>query len=320
MQKLLIFLTIAILCVTGVFATPVSIEDAIESAKANNVSLDIAKLELEKSLRSASTLQSWLPEFSLTGSATTRGSAINQSFTSQSTNISLGVSYSLGTNLIGNAESARIQETLANITYLTKVQSLEDSVRTAYLNLQSSKISIESSSVTLNNLQATYESTKDMYESGLTSELNLLDAELALKKAEYSLKALNDAYELSLDAFKILTGINLDDIELDDLEDVVALNLPSAEALIAKYSNSILSLQSLDASIEQAERNEKDTKLQSYYPSLSFSAGWDLTGSANVSSTGNGSSNISDSFHTTVSVSIPINSILHTGDESVTHK
>ena len=316
MQKLLFFLTIAILCVTGVFATPVSIEDAIESAKANNVSLDIAKLELEKSLRSASTLQSWLPEFSLTGSATTRGSAINQSFTSLSTNISLGVSYSLGTNLIGNAESARIQETLANITYLTKVQSLEDSVRTAYLNLQSSKISIESSSVTLNNLQATYESTKDMYESGLTSELNLLDAELALKKAEYSLKALNDAYELSLDAFKILTGINLDDIELDDLEDVVALNLPSAEALIAKYSNSILSLQSLDASIEQAERNEKDTKLQSYYPSLSFSAGWDLTGSANVSSTGNGSSNISDSFHTTVSVSIPISSYIPNSNDS----
>ena len=87
MQKLLIFLTIAILCVTDVFTTPVSIDDAIESAKDNNISLDITKLELAKSLRSASTLQSWLLDFSLTCSATTRGSAINQSFTPLSTNI-----------------------------------------------------------------------------------------------------------------------------------------------------------------------------------------------------------------------------------------
>lgn len=79
-------MTIAILCITDVFTTPVSIDDAIESAKDNNISLDIAKHELEKSLRSASTLQSWLPDFSLTGSATTRGSAINQSFTPLSTN------------------------------------------------------------------------------------------------------------------------------------------------------------------------------------------------------------------------------------------
>ena len=319
MQKLLFFLTVALICVTGVFATPVSMNDAITAAKSNNISLEIAKIELEKSLRNASTLDDWLPDFSLTGSMTTSASAINQTFNPINANLSLGVSYSLGTGLIGNAESARIQETIANITFMTSVSSLEESVITAYLNLQSSKISIESSKVSLENLKRTYESTKEMYESGLTSELNVLDAELAVKKAEYSLKALNDAYDLSLDAFKILTGITLDDIELDELDEVKALSLPSAEELIAEYTKSILRLQSSDASIAQAEVNMKTTKIQNYYPSVSFSAGWDLSSSGNVNSSWKGTGDTSDSFHATVSFSVPLSSYIpgSAGNKSV---
>lgn len=319
MQRFLLFLTVAVISIASVFATPVSMDDAIAAAKSNNISIEIAKIELEKSLRNASTLENWLPDFSLNGSISTNASAINQTFNPINASMNLGVSYSLGTGMIGSAELARIQETIANITYATTVSSLEESVRTAYLNLQSSKISIDSSKVTLENLKRTYESTKEMYDSGLSSELNVLEAELAIKKAEYSLKALNDAYDLSLDAFKILTGITLDDIELDELDEAKELKLPSAEALIAENSNNILKLQSSDASIAQAEVNAKTTKIQTYYPSVSFTAGWDLTSSGSVNSSWKGSGNTNDSFHATVAFSVPLSSYIpgSTGNKTV---
>lgn len=75
MKKIIILLFIT-LSLCSLFAKEVNINDAIEGTRLNSISLAIAKEQLEQSLRSESVLSSYLPNISLTDTATTTGSAI----------------------------------------------------------------------------------------------------------------------------------------------------------------------------------------------------------------------------------------------------
>ena len=247
----------------------------------------------------------------MNGSISTSASAIDKSWTSPvNAAMNVGISYSLGTSKIGTAEKARIDETIANLTYASAVSTVEESVTLAYINLQNAHLNIETSRISLNNLNETLANTKERYESGYASELDVYEAELAVRNSKYGLKALMDAYELSLDSFRILTGITDDEIELSDIRYTDELTLPGAEELMMLYSSSIISVQSSEASIDKAESNLKSAKISNYYPSVSFSAGWDLTGNAGYTSNGTGRSTASDNFYGRITVSVPISSYI----------
>ena len=134
MKKIIILLFIT-LSLGSLLAKEVTINDAIESTKLNSISLAIAKEQLEQSLRSASVLSSYLPNISLTGTATTTGSDITGTFTPLSANVNAGITWSIGTSLIGKKESAAIQRTLAELTYSSSAQSVESAAVSAYLSL-----------------------------------------------------------------------------------------------------------------------------------------------------------------------------------------
>lgn len=136
MKKIIILLFIT-LSLGSLFAKEVTINDAIESTKLNSISLAIAKEQLEQSLRSASVLSSYLPNISLTGTATTTttGSAITGTFTPLSANVNAGLSWSIGTSLIGKKEIAAIQRTLAELTYSCSAQTVESAAVSSYLSL-----------------------------------------------------------------------------------------------------------------------------------------------------------------------------------------
>ena len=134
MKKIIILLFIT-LSLGSLFAKEVTINDAIEGTRLNSISLAIAKEQLEQSLRSASVLSSYLPNISLTGTATTTGSAITGTFTSLSANVNAGITWSIGTSLIGKKESAAIQRTLAELTYSSSAKSVESAAVSSYLSL-----------------------------------------------------------------------------------------------------------------------------------------------------------------------------------------
>lgn len=90
MKKIIILLFIT-LSLGSLFAKEVTINDAIEGTRLNSISLAIAKEQLEQSLRSASVLSSYLPNISLTGTATTTESAITGTFTPLSANVNAGI-------------------------------------------------------------------------------------------------------------------------------------------------------------------------------------------------------------------------------------
>lgn len=284
-----------------------TLDEAIASAKENNVSLEIAQIGLKQSLRNANTLSSYIPDISIDGSFTAAGSAIGSTGGFEA-NGDIGISMSLGTNLITDAAAKSVERTLANLSYASTVDSLEESVTISYWNLSSSMNQIEVAKNSLENTKMNYEDILSAYQNGLKSELDLANAELAVAEAEYELKALEDAYELAKDDFRILTGIDEEPLELSKLTETIYLCLPSAKELYDTFAENTNTIKTYSAKVNQSETALKTTRLDSQLPSVTLSAGWTLGPESAYLGSWNGG--MEDSASVTVAFSIPISSYI----------
>ncbi|MGN0906862.1 MAG: TolC family protein [Bullifex sp.] len=285
------------------FAVQVTVSDAVESSKANSISLAIAKEQLEQSLRSASTLSSYLPDLSLKGTLSTGGSLASMSYTPFSADISAGISWSIGTSMIGNEESAAVKRTLAELEFIQSTESVETATVSAYLTLARSESTVRQAERKAESLKASYETQVEKYEGGLASELSVLEAESSLKSALYSLSTYRGLYELSLQSFRTLTGIE-GEFTLQDFDEMILLDLPSPEELYDTHRGTITALKVKDAKVTESEVNLKTTKVSSLAPSLEFSTGYSAGASSSYTSSLSGK--ISDDFYVKVSVSVPV--------------
>ncbi len=309
MKRTILFLVLCIF-LAGLYASSggvLTLDEAIESAMKNNISLEIAQIELKQSLRNASTASSYIPDLSIDGSFSASGSAIDSSG-SMIARGGIGISMSLGTNLITDATSKSIERTLANLSYSSTVDSLEESVTTSYWNLVAGSNQIAVAQNSLESAKKSYEDVLTAYNNGLGSELDLANAELSVAEAEYNLKALKDSYELSEENFRILTGIEDEDIVLSALPDTVFLNLPSADELYSLYADSTNTIKTYSAKVSQSETSLISTKLTSQLPSVTLSAGWDIGPESTYASSWSGG--FTDTASVTVAFSIPVSSYI----------
>ena len=168
MRKILLVPILLLALLMPVFAdiSTITLSEAIESAMENNTDMEKARLELQSSLRSASNISQYIPDLSLTGSATFIGSIKNHIW-SNSGSFSAGISMGLGTSLIGSTAVNNATRMLANLNYAIETSSLEQSVTKSYWTLVSSKKSIESAQSDLEASERTLESTKASYEAGM---------------------------------------------------------------------------------------------------------------------------------------------------------
>ena len=56
MRRIPILISLMVFTASFIIAAPITLDDAIESAKENNISLEISQIQLRQSLRNASTL------------------------------------------------------------------------------------------------------------------------------------------------------------------------------------------------------------------------------------------------------------------------
>ena len=113
-KKILLSLVLTLLF-SSLYASEITINDAIESTKNNSITLAIAKEQLEQNIRSSQVLASYLPEISLTGSVSSHGSLASGSFTPFNANINAGISWSIGASFIGKNEAYLILNKNRNI-------------------------------------------------------------------------------------------------------------------------------------------------------------------------------------------------------------
>lgn len=306
MRKILLVPILLLALLMPVFADipTITLSEAIESAMENNTDMEKARLELQSSLRSASNISQYIPDLSLTGSAAFNGSIKNQSW-SNSGSFSAGISMGLGTSLIGSTAVNNATRMLANLNYAIETSSLEQSVTQSYWNLVGSKKSIESAQSDLEASERTLESTKASYEAGMASSLDLANAELTVLRYQYALKLLEDAYIISQEAFRTLTGIE-GDFDVTDFPEIVYLSLPTAEELYKEYGESTNSIKMLNASVSSSEAALTLQQVSNLYPSVSLALDYNVTGTTDFEK----ANNISDDFTARITVSVPISSYI----------
>ena len=306
MRKILLVPILLLALLMPVFADipTITLSEAIDSAMENNTDMEKARLELQSSLRSASNISQYIPDLSLTGSATFNGSIKNQSG-SNSGSFSAGISMGLGTSLIGSTAVNNAARTLANLNYAIETSSLEQSVTQSYWTLVSSKKSIESAQSDLEASERTLESTKTSYEAGMASSLDLANAELTVLRYQYALKLLEDAYIISQETFRTLTGIE-GDFDVTDFPEIVYLSLPTAEELYKEYGESTNSIKMLNASVSSSEAALTLQQVSNLYPSVSLALDYNVTGTTDFEK----ANNISDDFTARITVSVPISSYI----------
>lgn len=306
MRKILLVPILLIALLMPVFADipTITLSEAIDSAMENNTDMEKARLELQSSLRSASNISQYIPDLSLTGSATFNGSIKNQSW-SNSGSFSAGISMGLGTSLIGSTAVNNATRMLANLNYAIETSSLEQSVTQSYWNLVGSKKSIESAQSDLEASERTLESTKASYEAGMASSLDLANAELTVLRYQYALKLLEDAYIISQEAFRTLTGIE-GDFDVTDFPEIVYLSLPTAEELYKEYGESTNSIKMLNASVSSSEAALTLQQVSNLYPSVSLALDYNVIGTTDFEK----DNKFNDDFTARVTVSVPISSYI----------
>ena len=315
MRKILLVLSLLMaLCAPSFSADVITLDEAIQSAMENNTDMEKARLNLQQDLRTYSNVASYIPNLALTGSANIAGSALGSTTLglaernwSTGASFSAGISMELGTSLIGTTAVNNAMRTVSELTYAASVDSVEQSVTTSNFALSSSKRSMESTRISLESAKRSLESVKERYDAGLATTLDVNNAEIAVLNYEFALKQLEDAYTLSEESFRTLTGIE-GEIVVEEFPEVVYLNLPTAEDLYASYANNTTTIRALNAAVSASEAALTSTRLQTTIPSVNLALNYNFGGSTFYNN--NTTNDLTDGASATLSFTIPISSYI----------
>lgn len=313
-EKSIIALLLMAFCSAFVSAATISVDDAIKLAQDNNKQLQVARINLENSIRSASAI-SYLPSLSIGSTASLRDVSFIDSTYATNIDPTIGASISMSVKstdfLSGNTNKLTKQS--AYNSYEQSVLSVENSVRTAYYNLVSTMLAVESAERNLQDNKRSYESVERQYEGGKATTLALSQAELSLYDATL---AYDNAVTTKENAYLALSYlIGLDDFEVER-EFPEIREIKSYEEIKGMISSS-LTYQKALIEVSQAEDTEKNRKASLVYPTVSVNAsyriGQSIEGPYKTSSRKNsswGDGEMYDSASVSLSVSLPLDHLL----------
>lgn len=288
-----------------------SVEDAVELAKKNNVSIARSQITLDAALRGKN--HSW-NSVSPSLSVGATGSVPLDSLTggdqetdySASFGISATASVSLSANLYTQIQSAKLAYDQQKVTFDDAVRQIELSVRQSYYGLIYEKENIKLQEENLRIAKNQYESNLAKYNAGRLSEVDALSAEVNYKSRIPTVESSRTTFQNDMDSFKQVLGLMLDDKvsltgSLDDylyLEDIAVdvKDIKSAE------------LDILQAKLDAAKNNVLDKRFSAFSPSLNASLSWrDASWYAGYDGT---APDATKSAAVTLSATIPLDGVL----------
>ena len=308
----------------------VTLDEAIQAAEENSISLESARISLSMALRNAdAVMTTFMPDISATASVTTGGAfpgtnpvalgftgigtdLTEPAFLGLSVNASLNAQFSFTGNMINDGETRRLEKESARLSYENTWNTLSDAITAAYWKIAAQDAAIESARISYEDAKAQYANASDMYDSGLIDELSLLQLELSLKNAELQVRNLEDAREIMISAFSDMTGID-GDFSVAPFPGLTLLSLPSPEDLFAQYGENAISVKMARSSLSIAENSVDTAKLSTYVPVLTASVGYSYSGSGYQKykdSPFNPYSNSAHQLTGTVALTLPISSML----------
>ncbi len=293
-------------------ADTISLDDALALAKENNKSLMVARINLENSIRSASTI-SYLPSFSVGSEFTMTGSAVDDTYSMGFTpSIAASAKLTIDSTDIYESKTNALSKQSAYNTYDQSVSSTESSVRTAYWNLVSANLAIKSAEKNLEDSERSYRNVEEQYEGGKATTLALSQSELSLYDSQIAYDNAVTTKENAELALGYLIG--LEDFEVEE-------SLPEVRDLkdyedVKEMMTGSLQYQQAVIAVSQAEIANKSLKASTVYPTVAVSASYEIgqkiTGpyetSAKKSSSWDG--DLYDSAKLSVGVSLPLDHLL----------
>ena len=265
-------------------ADVLTLEEAIESAAANNTDLAIAEVNLETALRNNGLVSSYIPEISLDGSVSLDDmSIIGKDGGTFGGTLSLGVSMELGTELITDGRLKTLEKENARLEYQQTAEELKQSVITAYWNIALSQQNVESAAMAEADSLEALKSIEEQYANGEADETEILEARLEALQYNYEKMEYENQLSLAYTAFSKLTGIQDVSFETEEIQDIPKLSLPSAAELMKEYASSSISIRLMQNEIDIAEAETMASRMTNQIPSITLSAEYVIGAEQNIS-------------------------------------
>lgn len=254
-----------------------SVDDAVELARKNNVSIQRSQITLEAALRDKN--HSWnsvSPSLSVGASSSVPVDALTGGDQSSDYTARFGISatasLSLSANLYTQIKSAKLAYDQQQITFDDAVRQIELSVRQSYYGLIYEKENIKLQEENLRIAKQQYESNLAKYNAGRLSEVDALSAEVNYKSKIPTVESSRTTYKNDMDSFKQVLGLMLfDEVELNgSLDDYLYLDDISVDLRNVKSAE----LDLLKSKVESAKTSVLDKRFSAFAPSLNASLSW----------------------------------------------
>ncbi len=308
MSRIRITLFFILVLGTRLFATDLTLEQALQSAKATNITAQNAKITLEKQLNQANSNQ-YLPSINISAGSSASVSLLEQNSSAQ-ISPTASISFSLSsTDRYTKASNSLLAKT-AQTTYNSSILNLEMQVLQAYWSVAAAQLAYEQQQAATEQTRASYESIQAHYEQGLTNSLAVSQAKLAYSQSSLTLGSRKNDYETAKQELQNLVGYEFEETA-DELWDTQSLK-PLADLQDLALGTS--SIQMLAYQIEQAELALKKTRASSASPIVAFNASTSL--SSTLSTTAGAS--LRDTTQVGVTVSLSLDPYLPNSTAQVT--
>lgn len=311
-KKIVVGVTLVLLTLAPLVAGTLTLEDALNAAKANNGSVKVATLVLEQNTRKTE-VNAYLPSLAINLGAKATGSISDK--TVSGTYTVGGISFSFNTTSLTTGETQRLSRLSANATYMSSLNTVTANVTTAYWNAVAATLNITKAQATRDQSARDLETAKAKYEGGKATTLSVQQAEVTLKSDEYALNVAKQTAETARTTLADLMGV--------DVEKWTFQDLPSQKTLkgldeLYRLVPATTAIQKLSVSVEQAKVTEKNNSNSYVVPSVSVTASTGLSG--NLFSYKDGTTTgatIHDSTTLGVTVSIPLDHLIKSSQASV---
>ncbi len=323
MKRNILMCALLLLATSMVFSAPLTIEDAINSAKGYNADYALASRQYANAVAVTNRESSFTPSLSLTGSLSTGAGFFSPSGADAEWNgLSGSVGISTGFTFTGSSITEKKTKQLTNegsyLTYENAGLSLEFSVIQGYISIATTRANLELANSSLENSRTQLENVQERYEAGLASELELVQAENALSSAEYNVQNVESSLSLYILSFENLTGIDTTDMELVDIAEIEMVELPTSDELFESYAYLSPTIKGLDLAARSAELGYSTAKNGYTVPTFNLSVNYGISGNYKTSVLVE--DGFSDGLTATAAVSIPIDTYFPSSSAASTIK
>ena len=264
----LLFLPFLLMNVLSAQKKILTIDDAVQLAKENNISVKTAENTLDNlELLNKYSWNSVSPTASLSGNLSDDIESDSSSFS-----FSGSVNLNLKTNLYSEIKGAKLNYEKGLLTYNEAVRKIELSVRKSFYKLIYQKENLVLQKRSLETSKTQYLNNQEKFQNGKISELDAFTSRVNYESKKPLVESAEINFQNDLATFKQLLGISQQtEIELDGSLDEI-LNLKEISfGLLPKVDEPAPDVKSAEYNVEIAKNSLLDSRFSAYAPTVTGS-------------------------------------------------